>query len=65
MYSDEWSVREFIGACMGWVSGKIAGSRYKCDPITACCTVLRKLGRIVNNFSECMHLRWVKCFGWY
>ena len=52
MYSDEWSLRDFrfqvkhiarISACMGWISGKTERNCYKCDPITACCIVLRKL----------------------
>ena len=52
MYSDEWSLRDFrfqvkyigrISACMGGISGKTERNGYKCDPITACCIVLRKL----------------------
>ena len=52
MYSDEWALKDFrfqvkhigrISACMGWISGKTGRNGYECDPITACCIVLRKL----------------------
>ena len=32
-----------VVSLMEWTSGKTKRSRYRCDPITACCVVLRKM----------------------
>ena len=32
-----------VASLMEWTSSKTKRSRYRCDPITACCVVLRKL----------------------
>ena len=32
-----------VASLMEWTSGKKKRSRYRCDPITACCVVLRRL----------------------
>ena len=52
-YSDQDAFHEFrfrvteipkISSCIGWHGNPTKRSRYRCDAITACCIVLRKLG---------------------
>ena len=56
-YSEEQALHDFrfrkqdigrICGVMGWTTGRTKRNRYGCDPITACCVVLRRLSSAVN-----------------
>ena len=68
-YSDQKSLQYFrfrkqvvgrVGHAMGWSAGSTKRNRYSCEPITACCIVLKRLASPVTWY-ELESLQFIPC----